>query len=33
MFEEVERTYSQAADKDGDGEGTSGKSSFWIVVG
>ena len=28
MFEDVERTYSQAADRDEDGEGTLGKSSF-----
>lgn len=33
MFDEVERTYSRAAESAGDGAGTEGKSSFWIVDG
>jgi len=33
MLDEVERTYSRAAERAGDGAGTEGKSSFWIVDG
>ncbi len=33
ILEDVERTYSRAAESAGDGAGTEGKSSFWIVEG